>query len=72
MMVTIEYAKLGPVEALGLPVKFSDTAGAVRIGAPVQHTRAVLLEHRFSESDIEARDAEGAIVLPTTESRNGG
>jgi crotonobetainyl-CoA:carnitine CoA-transferase CaiB-like acyl-CoA transferase len=65
MVVEVEHATLGPVKTLGLPVKFSDTPGAVLTAAPVygQHTREVLGEHGFSDSEIEALAADGAIAL---------
>ena len=65
MVVEVEHATLGQVRTLGLPVKFSDTPGAVLTGAPVygQHTREVLGEHGFSAAEIEALRAEGAIVI---------
>ncbi len=65
MVVEVEHARLGPVKTLGLPVKFSDTPGGVRSGAPLygQHTREVLEQHGFSDPEIEALAAEGAIVL---------
>ena len=65
MVVEVEHARLGPVATLGLPVKFSDTPGEVRTGAPVygQHTREVLRAHGFSAAEIEALQAEGAIAV---------
>jgi crotonobetainyl-CoA:carnitine CoA-transferase CaiB-like acyl-CoA transferase len=65
MVVEVEHSTLGPVRTLGLPVKFSDTPGAVLTGAPVygQHTREVLAEHGFSADEIEALRAEGAIAV---------
>jgi crotonobetainyl-CoA:carnitine CoA-transferase CaiB-like acyl-CoA transferase len=65
MVVEVEHARLGPVRTLGLPVKFSDTPGKVRAGAPVygQHTREVLRDHDFSEAEIGALLAEGAIAM---------
>ena len=64
MVVETEHAKLGPVKTLGLPVKFSETPGEVAAGAPVygEHTRAVLAEYGFSEAEIAALIAEGAVV----------
>ena len=49
-----------------MPVKFSDTPGAVRRAAPVfgQHTREVLREQGFSESEIDELAAQGAIHIP--------
>jgi crotonobetainyl-CoA:carnitine CoA-transferase CaiB-like acyl-CoA transferase len=65
MVVEVEHATLGPVKTLGLPVKFSDTPGAVLTGAPVygQHTREILRGHGFSDAEIEALLTEGAIAL---------
>ncbi len=64
MVVETEHATLGPVKTLGLPVKFSETPGEVAAGAPVygEHTRAVLAEYGFSEAEIAALIAEGAVV----------
>jgi crotonobetainyl-CoA:carnitine CoA-transferase CaiB-like acyl-CoA transferase len=64
MMVEVEHATLGPVKSLGLPVKFSDTPGEVRTGAPVygQHTRDVLRAHGFTDAEIETLLSEGAIA----------
>jgi crotonobetainyl-CoA:carnitine CoA-transferase CaiB-like acyl-CoA transferase len=65
MVVEVEHARLGPVKTLGLPVKFSDTPGKVRAGAPVygQHTHEVLRDHGFSDADLEALLAEGAVAI---------
>jgi crotonobetainyl-CoA:carnitine CoA-transferase CaiB-like acyl-CoA transferase len=64
MVVEVEHARLGPVQTLGLPVKFSKTPGKVATGAPVygQHTREVLRAHDFSDAEIDALVAEGAIA----------
>jgi crotonobetainyl-CoA:carnitine CoA-transferase CaiB-like acyl-CoA transferase len=52
------------VKTIGLPVKFSETPGKVRTGAPVygEHTSEVLVEHGFDQKQIEALEQEGAIV----------
>jgi crotonobetainyl-CoA:carnitine CoA-transferase CaiB-like acyl-CoA transferase len=64
MVVEVPHATLGPVETLGLPVKFSRTPGKVRGGAPVygEHTRAVLREHGFDDAQIAALEEEGAVI----------
>jgi crotonobetainyl-CoA:carnitine CoA-transferase CaiB-like acyl-CoA transferase len=64
MVVAPEHSRLGPVKAIGLPLKFSETPGAVAAGAPIygEHTRAVLAEHGYDEAEIEALIAEGAVV----------
>lgn len=65
MVVEVEHSTLGPVKTIGLPVKFSETPGKVRTGAPVygEHTSEVLVEHGFDQKQIEALEKEGAIVL---------
>jgi crotonobetainyl-CoA:carnitine CoA-transferase CaiB-like acyl-CoA transferase len=69
MVVEVEHSTLGPVKTIGLPVKFSETPGKVRTGAPVygEHTREVLAEHGFDQRQIEALEQEGAIVSASTE-----
>jgi crotonobetainyl-CoA:carnitine CoA-transferase CaiB-like acyl-CoA transferase len=44
MIALVEHATIGPLKALGIPVKLSDTPGAVRTAPPTlgQHTDAVL------------------------------
>jgi formyl-CoA transferase len=44
MIAEIEHATIGPLRTLGVPVKLSDTPGAVRTPPPTlgQHTDAVL------------------------------
>jgi crotonobetainyl-CoA:carnitine CoA-transferase CaiB-like acyl-CoA transferase len=44
MIATVEHATIGPMKALGIAVKLSDTPGAVRTAPPTlgQHTEAVL------------------------------
>ena len=50
-------------KTIGAPVKFSETPGGVRRGAPVygEHTREVLSEHGFSDAEIDRMAAAGAI-----------
>jgi len=66
MVISVDHATLGSVKTLGLPVKFSDTPGGVRRGAPLlgQHTREVLSEYGFSSEEIAGLIAEGAVVQP--------
>ena len=68
MVVEVEHSTLGPVKTIGLPVKFSETPGKVRSGAPVygEHTREVLTEYGFDEQQIEALEKQGAIVSAST------
>ena len=64
MVVTVDHSRVGPVQTLGLPVKFSETAGGIVRGAPVlgQHTREVLGEYGYDGAETEKLIAEGAVV----------
>jgi crotonobetainyl-CoA:carnitine CoA-transferase CaiB-like acyl-CoA transferase len=64
MVVEVDHATLGPVKTMGLPIKFSETPGKVRSGAPLygQHTREVLREYGYDEQEIRSLEEEGAVV----------
>ena len=64
MVVEVEHTTLGPVKTLGLPVKFSQTPGKVRTGAPLygEHTREILAEYGFSSDEIDAFTREGVVT----------
>jgi len=64
MVVEVEHSSLGRVKTLGLPIKFSQTPGKVRSGAPRygEHTRAVLSAYGFDADEIAALREEGAIA----------
>jgi crotonobetainyl-CoA:carnitine CoA-transferase CaiB-like acyl-CoA transferase len=64
MVVEVEHARVGTVKTMGLPVKFSETPGKVRTGAPLygEHTRAILAEAGFTADEIEAFVREGAVT----------
>jgi crotonobetainyl-CoA:carnitine CoA-transferase CaiB-like acyl-CoA transferase len=56
MEVRIDHPVEGPMSALGIPVKLSETPGAVRRPAPLlgEHTAEVLREAGFSDEEIAA------------------
>jgi len=64
MVTEVEHSRLGPVQTLGLPVKFSATPGSLRRGAPVmgEHTREVLREYGYSDAEIDVLAAAGDIL----------
>ncbi|HEV7634263.1 MAG TPA: CaiB/BaiF CoA-transferase family protein, partial [Bradyrhizobium sp.] len=64
MVVEVEHSSLGKVKTIGLPIKFSQTPGKVRTGAPRygEHTAAVLSAHGFNADEIAALQADGAIA----------
>jgi crotonobetainyl-CoA:carnitine CoA-transferase CaiB-like acyl-CoA transferase len=53
MIVDLVHPGAGPIKALGVPVKLSDTPGAVDRPAPLlgQHTADVLTELGLSEAE---------------------
>jgi crotonobetainyl-CoA:carnitine CoA-transferase CaiB-like acyl-CoA transferase len=65
MVVEVEHSRLGPVKALGSPVKFSRTPTNVGRGAPLlgEHTREILDEYGYSNSEIEALATTGDVIL---------
>ena len=64
MIVEVTHDRPGPVKTLGLPVKFSETAGTVRRGAPIlgQHTREVLGEYGYGGEEIQELVDNGAVI----------
>lgn len=64
MVVETEHPRVGPTRSIGLPVKFSDTPGAVARPAPLlgQHTREVLAETGYETGEIEDLVASGAVI----------
>lgn len=69
MVVEAEHTALGPVKTIGTPVKFTQTPGGVRRGAPLfgEHTREVLREHGFPDAEIDRMAKAGAIsVVPSS------
>ena len=63
MVVEVRHARAGPVKALGLPIKFSQTPGAVERGAPLlgEHTREVLAALGYAPAEIAALQDAGAV-----------
>src|SRR4029077_15311963 len=68
MIVETTHPSAGPVKAIGLPIKFSETPGSVRRAAPLlgQHTREVLREHGYSDDQIDRLAEQGAIRMPAS------
>ena len=66
MIVQTTHPVAGPVKSIGLPIKFSETPGSVQRAAPLlgEHTREVLREHGYSESEIDQMAEQGAIQSP--------
>jgi len=64
MVVETEHSRLGKIETLGFPVKFSDTPASVRHAAPTlgEHTREVLVELGFGADRIDELLRAGTIL----------
>ena len=62
MIAMVEHATIGPLKALGVPVKLSDTPGAVRTPPPTlgQHTDAVLRARSRIQRRRDRRVARGS------------
>jgi crotonobetainyl-CoA:carnitine CoA-transferase CaiB-like acyl-CoA transferase len=63
MVVDLMHPGAGAIKALGVPVKLSDTPGAVERAAPLlgEHTAEILKELCYSESEERALRAKGVI-----------
>lgn len=68
MVTEVPHSRLGRVETLGAPVKFSATPTSLTRGAPLlgEHTREVLREVGYSGRETEILEAEGAVLSHRT------
>ena len=63
MVVDLVHPGAGPIKALGVPVKLSETPGAVDRAAPLlgQHTEEILVELGYTETERRALEAKDII-----------
>jgi crotonobetainyl-CoA:carnitine CoA-transferase CaiB-like acyl-CoA transferase len=64
MIAEVEHATIGDLPVLGIPIKLSDSPGAVRSAPPVlgQHTRAVLTaDLGLSDADVDVLSSRGVV-----------
>ena len=63
MVVDLVHPGAGPIKALGIPVKLSDTPGAVDRPAPLlgQHTTDILTELGYTDAEQHALRESGAV-----------
>jgi len=63
MVVDLDHPGAGPIKALGVPVKLSDTPGAVDRAAPLlgQDNAAVLTELGYTDAEQRALKDHGVI-----------
>ena len=64
MVVEVEHSRVGMTKATGLPIKFSDTPGGVRHGAPTlgEHTDEVLASLGYDAARIAELRKDGAVA----------
>ena len=65
MVVGLEVPGAGPIRMAGLPLKFTETPGAVTLPPPRlgEHTELVLRRLGYSAAEIDELAASGAIGL---------
>ncbi len=63
LIQTIHHPDAGVIRVIGVPVKFSETPGAIRLAPPRvgEHTGAILAELGYTAGQIDALRAEGVI-----------
>jgi crotonobetainyl-CoA:carnitine CoA-transferase CaiB-like acyl-CoA transferase len=69
MVVPLEHPTAGPIRVTGVPVRLSETPGAVRTAPPRigEHTRALLGELlALDEKELDRLAAAGVIAWPET------
>lgn len=71
MVLDVTHPVIGPMHALGVPAKMSETPASVRTPAPLlgQHSREVLRGLGRTDAEIDALVADG-VVEEKTEVRN--
>ncbi len=63
MVVDLVHPQAGPTKAIGCPIHFSSTATRINRPAPMlgEHTRELLREYRYTDAEIDAFVAQGAV-----------
>ena len=63
MKVTLQDDELGELQNIGVPVKLSATPGRIRHRGPAlgQHSREVLLEHGYTDEEVEELIVAGVV-----------
>ena len=64
MLATLDDAELGTLRNIGVPVKLSATPGSIRRRGPAlgEHTRDILLEHGYTDGEVDGLVAAGIVA----------
>ena len=64
MLVDTEDPELGTIHNIGVPIKLSATPGSIRRRAPAlgEHSAEILMEHGFTEAEVDELMEEGTIL----------
>lgn len=64
MLATLDDAELGTLRNIGVPVKLSATPGSIRRRGPAlgEHTRDILLEHGYTDAEVDGLVAAGIVA----------
>lgn len=65
MICTLDHPQVGPISMAGLPIKFSETPGAIRTAPPLlgQHTAEILSELGYGAAEIRQMQANGVVDI---------
>ncbi len=63
MLVELDDAELGRLKNIGVPVKLSATPGSIRRRGPAlgEHSREILLQHGYTQAEVEDLLAAGVV-----------
>ena len=66
MVVALTHPEYGPLRVLGIPIKLSDTPGAIETAPPLfgENNRDILLRLGYSDADIKRFAEAGVIAAP--------
>jgi crotonobetainyl-CoA:carnitine CoA-transferase CaiB-like acyl-CoA transferase len=66
MVQTMTHPEAGTIKTVGLPIKFSETAGDLRLSPPLlgEHSVRIAEELGYGRAEIDALLAQGAIQAP--------
>lgn len=67
MVVDLNHPQAGKTKAIGCPIHFSQTPAQINRPAPMlgQHTRELLLEFGFTDSEVDALVSQGVVAEST-------